>query len=205
MTEKSDGKRDARQRAGRKVHVEDDAPHDEVDDTTRLTSREDREAQEEAFGRMLSDQIAEQDGQPLVDWDAMPPVHEWDEFTTVIYRDGTSLPPDPRLTAFLRGDTMTESPDEKRATPESIGELLDVPGEVPDDGQERNWDGQTRREFLEMLQEAHDNGSVQMDHDRWYGIEDATGEVGAEEVARLRAEMQTYLKDAWAELDAEQS
>lgn len=88
---------------------------------------------------------------------------------------------------------------------EPLGERLDPAGGVPDDGQERNWDGQTRREYLDMLQESHDDGNVVMEDDRTLVEDDATDEVGVEEVARLRTAMAEYLERAWAELDGEQS
>lgn len=100
---------------------------------------------------------------------------------------------------------MTESPDEKRATPEPVGELLDVPGEVPDDGQERNWDGETREEYLDIIEENLDDGNVLMDDDRWIVEEEAIAEVGVEEVARLRARTRAFLNRARAELGEEET
>lgn len=98
---------------------------------------------------------------------------------------------------------MTATPDDERVPTERVlGELLDPAGGVPDDGQERNWDGQTREEYLTMLQEVHDNGAVQIDHDFWLGEEDAITEIGAEEVVRRREGMAAYLEEGWAELRA---
>lgn len=100
---------------------------------------------------------------------------------------------------------MNESPgDERVPTARVVGEPLDPAGGVPDDGQERNWDGQTREEYLTMLQEVHDDGSVQIDHDHWMVEDDAIAEIGAEEVARRREGMSAYLEAGWAELEAEQ-
>jgi hypothetical protein len=91
------------------------------------------------------------------------------------------------------------SDEEDRRT--RVGERLDPAGGVPSDGLERNWDGQTQEEFLEMLQSAHDDGSVQIHEGLWLGEDDAVVEIGAEEVGRRRAEMAAYLERAWAELD----
>lgn len=97
---------------------------------------------------------------------------------------------------------MSDSSDDVSASSdEVVGAPLDTSGGVPDDSQERNWDGQTRAEYLDMLQASHDDGNVIMDDDRTLVREDAIDEVGVKEVARLRGEMQTYLKRAWNELE----
>lgn len=96
------------------------------------------------------------------------------------------------------GTTARAGLDDEKPEPVT---WLDPAGGQSDDGEERNWDGQTRGEFLEMLQEAHDNGSVLMENDFWMDPDDAASEVGAEEVARLRAEMAAYLEREWAALD----
>lgn len=70
-----------------------------------------------------------------------------------------------------------------------MGKRLDPAGGIPSDGLERNWDGQTRQEFLEMLQSAHDDGNVQIDDGWWLVEDDAAVEIGAAEGARRRAEM----------------
>jgi len=84
-------------------------------------------------------------------------------------------------------------------------ELLDPAGDRFDDDEARNWDGQTREEYLTMLQEAPDNGSVQIDDGYWLGMDDAIVEVGVEEATRLRSEMETYLECQWAALGSDES
>lgn len=92
---------------------------------------------------------------------------------------------------------MTHDKDEP-----SLDELmLDPAGGLPDDGQERNWDGETREERLTAMQEGHDEGNVFMEYEVWRVREDAVDEVGAEEVARLRDRMESYLRREWAALD----
>lgn len=96
---------------------------------------------------------------------------------------------------------MNESPDVTRATPDPVGELLDVPGEVPDDGLERNLDGQTWEEFLDLIEWNLNEGNILMENDFWRVEEDAIAEVGVEEVARLRAQTRAFLEEERAERD----
>lgn len=99
---------------------------------------------------------------------------------------------------------MTGSSDEPRDQTEPIGELLDPAGGVLDDGQERNFDGESREEYLDIVEENLADGNVLMEDDFWRVEEEAIDEVGAEEVARLRARTRAFLEAARAELNREQ-
>jgi hypothetical protein len=78
-------------------------------------------------------------------------------------------------------------------------QLLDTSNADQDD-EDRDPDGYTREERLDVLQQNHDEGLVLID-DAWMVLEDAVAEVGHEQVQRLRADMAAHLQQAWGELD----
>lgn len=99
---------------------------------------------------------------------------------------------------------MTGSRDADRAPTSAVDEPIDPADEGADDGEWGSANGETREEYLTALQDAHDDGNIRIDDDTWFDREDAVAEVGAKEAARLRKEMGTFLRDAWAELERKQ-
>jgi hypothetical protein len=62
-----------------------------------------------------------------------------------------------------------------------------------------------RGEWLDLAESNLDDGIVFMEDDRWIGEEQAIEEVGAAEVARLRAHMRAFIAADRAELDDKES